>query len=171
MHYLGAFIHTIYLLTFVIYTNEIYLHRRYESRVPLLWVMLACIIYPMFYDTMQLIKQKVDYFEDPWNLIDQCHIWIGVANIIVQRTEPDILTPQSQILMMIVALIMLIKLFFFLRIIDSVSGLVSMLQQVPIDLGPFLLFYAIILLKIACLLSIIDWSNYEFSDDELSRFV
>ena len=60
-----------------------YLHRNYYARVPLCWAMLTCIVYPMFYDRLQLIKQGTEYFKDPWNMVDQCHIWIGVANIIV----------------------------------------------------------------------------------------
>jgi hypothetical protein len=66
---------------------------------------------------------------------------------------------------------MLIKTFFYLRIIDSLSFLVSMLMQVFIDLGPFMLFYFILLVINACLLSIIDWGNYEFDDNDAVRLV
>lgn len=165
VHYLGAVIHFCYFITFVVYTNEVYLHRHYEARAPLCWLMLVCIIYPLFYDSMQLLKQKADYLKDPWNLVDQCHIWIGLANIMLQRFQPDILTSESQIIMFIVALIMLIKTFFFLRIVNSLSKLVSMLQTVVSSLGPFFLFYFILLLMCGCLLSIIDWANFEFYDD------
>lgn len=72
---------------------------------------------------------------------------------------------------MVVAIIMLIKTFFYLRIIDSLSFLVSMLMQVFIDLGPFMLFYFILLMINACLLSIINWGNYEFEDDIILRNV
>lgn len=72
---------------------------------------------------------------------------------------------------MVVAIIMLIKTFFYLRIIDSLSFLVSMLMQVFIDLGPFMLFYFILLMINACLLSIINWGNYEFEDDPILRNV
>lgn len=76
-------IHSIYFIIFVIYTNEAYLHRDYTVRVELLWIMFICIIYPMFYDCLQLVKSGADYLQDPWNMVDQSHIWIGVANIIV----------------------------------------------------------------------------------------
>lgn len=56
IHFFGAVIHSIYFMLFVVYTNEVYLHRNYEARVPMLWIMFMCIIYPMFYDCLQLIK-------------------------------------------------------------------------------------------------------------------
>lgn len=70
VHYLGAVIHSVYFLMFVIYVNATYLHRDYEARVPLCWMMLICIIYPMFYDTLQLFKQGREYLQDPWNFVD-----------------------------------------------------------------------------------------------------
>jgi len=99
------------------------------------------------------------------------NIWIGIANIALQRFEPDILKPASQILMMIVAIILLCKTFFFLRVFDSLSFLVSMLLQVFYDLKSFFVFYVLILVMFACLLCIIDWGNFEFDDDPLVRVV
>lgn len=52
IHYFGALLHTIYLCLFVVYVNEVYLHRRYEHRVEMCWMMLICIIVPMFNDSL-----------------------------------------------------------------------------------------------------------------------
>jgi len=59
--------------------------------------------------------------------------------------------------MVIVALVILIKSFFFLRIFKKLSALVSMLQQVFIDLIPFFLFFTIILVVLGLILGVIDW--------------
>jgi hypothetical protein len=111
----------------------------------------------------------VDYFQDPWNYIDLAHIWVGVANIFVQRFSPNILSVQNTILMVIVALVLLIKSFFFLRIFKELSALVSMLQQVFIDLIPFFCFYTILLLILGLILGVIDWGQYEYNDDREIR--
>jgi hypothetical protein len=52
IHYMGATIHFIYFLVFCVYVDRVYLYKRFEDRVPLCWVMLVCMVYPMFYDTM-----------------------------------------------------------------------------------------------------------------------
>jgi len=82
IHYFGAFIHFIYLGLFAIYVNLIYLDRDFEARVPLCWCMLICLVYPTFYDGLQLWNAGMTYFEDPWNFLDQGYIWFGVANIL-----------------------------------------------------------------------------------------
>lgn len=71
--------------------------------------------------------------------------------------------------MMILALVILAKTFFFLRVFDSLSFLVSMLMQVFYDLRSFATFYILILVMFACMLSIIDWGNFEFNDDDVIR--
>jgi len=68
--------------------------------------------------------------------------------------------------MIIVTMIMLIKSFFFLCIFKSLSFLVSMLKQVFFDIKAFLLFYFLLIYMFAICLSIIDWGNYEFNDNE-----
>ena len=93
IHYLGASLHFIYFIVYCIYVNDIYLYKKYEIRVELCWIMLMCLLYPMFYDCMQAYKTGLaDYFSDPWNYIDQAHIWLGIANIFLQRFSPDILS-------------------------------------------------------------------------------
>ena len=48
-------------------------------------IMMVCLIYPLVYDMTQLFKQSCSvYIQDKWNIIDQCHIWGGYINSIVQ---------------------------------------------------------------------------------------
>ena len=96
IHYLGALLHFIYMITFVVYVNEVYLYRDFTNRVPMLYIMLVIKMYPMYYDTLQLINQGAEeYFSEAWNFVDQSFIWVGLTNIIIQRSIADILYPGS----------------------------------------------------------------------------
>lgn len=67
--------------------------------------------------------------------------------------------------MIAVTLMMLIKSFFFLRIFQSLSFLVTMLKQCMIDLKVFMLFYVILIFMFAIILSILDVANFAKSSD------
>jgi hypothetical protein len=66
---------------------------------------------------------------------------------------------------------MLVKTFFFLRIFQSLSFLVSMLSQVFLDLRPFFFFYGVLIVLFGVILAIIDFGNYEFNDDPVIRTI
>jgi hypothetical protein len=59
--------------------------------------------------------------------------------------------------------------FFFFRMFESLSFLVSMIKAVIYDLRPFMFIYAFMLLMFSLTLAIIDWGQFEFSDDEETR--
>ena len=42
---------------------------------------LVVLVYPLYYDGMQAIKQGIEYFADAWNYIDILHIVIGYLNV------------------------------------------------------------------------------------------
>lgn len=50
VHYTGAFIHFLYVITFAMYLNNIYMYRDYQYRSPLCKAMSICLIYPTVYD-------------------------------------------------------------------------------------------------------------------------
>ena len=117
VHYTGAAIHFAYVLTFAIYLNNIYMYRDFHHRASFCTAMCICLIYPTVYDFLQCYKQGWrDYFSDMWNWLDQGHIWIGFTNIAWQRFTPDITSIPTQLLMVCVIFLMLIKTFFFLSI-------------------------------------------------------
>jgi len=96
LHYFGALVHFAYITLFTIYIIQVYNHRNFENRIGLCWGLLVCLIYPMVYDGLQLIKQGLgEYFSDKWNFLDQGHIWIGIANVFIQRTTGDLLSIES----------------------------------------------------------------------------
>ena len=85
------------------------------------------IIYGAIYDFTQFMRiGPKKYFQDPWNYIDMVyivtsviqvilHIWLGPFHIV------------CKIAMLIVVSVALLKSFFFLRIFDSFSPIVTML--------------------------------------------
>ena len=46
--------------------------------------MTICHMYATVYDFKQLFFQRLDYLQDPWNAIDQSHIWVGFFNFYTQ---------------------------------------------------------------------------------------
>ena len=62
-------------------------------------------------------------------------------------------------------MLLLIKTFFFLRIFEDLSFLVTMVKQVFFDLKVFLFFFAILLFMFAIVMSVLDLRNYEYSDN------
>ena len=170
IHYFGGSIHFVYSTLFLIYVNNVYLNRNYDNKIVNLYAMLCCLIYPLVYDGMQLFKAgPKDYFGDFWNYLDQGHIWLGIANIFVQRFESDILKHHCQLIMIIVTIIMLIKTFFYLRCFKSMSVLVTMIVSVFYDMRQFLLLFAILLVIFGQVFMILDVGNYRFSEDPITR--
>jgi hypothetical protein len=47
-----------------------------------MWAIAICLIYPIYYDGIQLFKQGFSYFSHYQNYIDIMHILIGYLNIV-----------------------------------------------------------------------------------------
>ena len=170
VHYFGFLVHFIYFVLFVFYVNQIYLDRNYDNRVTLCWMILTTLVYPLIYDGLQLWNSGLtDYFSEGWNYVDQLNIWVGIVNIFVQRNQPDILAKECQILMIMTAMIILLKTFFYMRIFKSFSFMVYMLLTVFGELGSFFLFFLILTGMFGCIFSILDLGNFEFNDDPIIR--
>jgi hypothetical protein len=45
------------------------------------------LVYPLFYDGTQAIKQGADYLGDAWNYLDMMHIGLGYYNVYLQFTD------------------------------------------------------------------------------------
>lgn len=56
IHVFGFFQHLIYVLCFTTYIHEVYLYRRFENRVILTGTLGIGLIYPAYYDGLQLCK-------------------------------------------------------------------------------------------------------------------
>lgn len=166
VHFFGSFVHLAYAALYFTYVVFVYLERDFRYRVSLCWLMLICLIYPLVYDFLQLRKiGALQYFKDPWNCLDQSHIWIGFLNIFNQRTTPDIQSKESIILMLLVLFFLLIKTFFFLRIFKRLSYLVTMIGHVVKHLQVFMLFFSLLLFMFGLAFTILDIGAFEFSND------
>ena len=93
----------------------------------------VCLIYPLGYDGTQMVKQGAEYLQDPWNYIDMAHISLGYVNIYFQYFYGTIEFP-SQVIFVIVLFICLVKTFFFMRIVQRFSYIVTMITMVVNDL-------------------------------------
>lgn len=117
IHVFGFIQHLIYVILFTVYIHEVYLYRHFYNRTLLSNFMGISLIYPAYYDILQLSKiGPKDYFAEFWNWIDQAHIWIGISNALLQRFNGNILAPLNLTFMILVALLVIVKTFFFLRI-------------------------------------------------------
>lgn len=50
IHFFGAFIHLIYVITFCVYVSEIYLEKKMEGKTALLILMAVSLFYALVYD-------------------------------------------------------------------------------------------------------------------------
>jgi hypothetical protein len=83
LHYLGAGMHLFYIISLTRYIYTTYLTGIYgQSDENFSKILLGiCIVYPFCYDSIQLYKQKWDYFKDPWNYSDMAFHWSGICNL------------------------------------------------------------------------------------------
>ena len=144
IHRVGFFIHTIYIMMLMFYINKTFLQELdlnpdgsiANHPPPTYWAlkgMLVCMIYPTLFDGNQMLKQKMEYLEDPWNYIDVIHISCSYLNIYFQMYSGT-LDFRSQCVFILILLTSLIKLFFFLRIFEQLTYIVTMIVQVAKDL-------------------------------------
>ena len=99
-----------------------------------------------------------EYFSDAWNYADLLYIWSSIGNIVAQNLSgPFALI--SKLLMIIIIMLALVKTFFFLRIFDALSPIVTMLTNVIYDLRIFLFFYTILIVLFSLLLGILGIGN------------
>lgn len=89
------------------------------------------IVYPFFYDLIQLKKSGFsDYLSDFWNYSDLIFVYSGIINMVLQNFFAEDFHPSSltcKILMILTITCSIFKTFFFLRVFGGLSYLVTML--------------------------------------------
>lgn len=111
------------------------------------------------YDWSQMFRSGItEYLSDKWNYVDMLYIWSSIANIIFQNAAGPFKL-VSKCMMMIILFLGLIKSFFFLRIFDALSPIVTMLTNVIYDLRVFLLFYAILIFLFSLMIGVLGIGN------------
>lgn len=122
--------------------------------------MIFGIIYPLFYDLNQIYKQGVtDYFSEFSNYSNQMYIWCSVVNVISQNVS-DFDAFHNKLLMTIILMMQITKTFFYLRIFESLSYIVTMIYQVISDLRVFGLFFTILIVLFSMVFAVIGVANY-----------
>lgn len=83
LHYFGAAMHLVYVMTLAVYVYFTYLVGKYGEKPSFVFpiLMICGLIYPFCYDAAQLYKSGWEYFDDPWNWNDFLFQWAGVINI------------------------------------------------------------------------------------------
>ena len=86
------------------------------------------------------------------------YIWSSIAQVVLHT----ILSPYAlicKLTMFVVVFLGMVKTFFYLRIFDDLSPIVTMIARVVRDLGVFMLFFVILIIMFSVLLDILGLSN------------
>lgn len=119
--------HTIYIMTITLFVKNVYVEADEDFKYFYLFIMNLGIMYPLVYDSVQLYKLgRENYFSEFWNYTDFFFIWTGFVNIFAQYFR-DSHNFANKTLQIIVILLAIIKTFFFLRVIQQMSSIVTML--------------------------------------------
>ena len=111
-------------------------------------------VYPALYDFQQIFRVgPSQYFKDPWNYVDLMYISCSISQVIL-HTMLGPFAVVSKIAMTVVLLLSMGKTFFYLRIFNKLSPIVTMLTKVISDLKVFMLFFFILIFKFALILDI-----------------
>jgi len=108
----------------------------------------------VYIDMTQFRVAGAQYFGDAWNWVDLINIGLGYWNIYNQLYCG---TLELTTKLVLIALIMttLSKLFFYMRIVESFSYIVTMILSVFRDLTTFLAFYAILIVMFSLIFDVI----------------
>lgn len=125
--------------------------------VTTLTMKLICIIILIYFSQYEIRSAMRDikvYLKEIWNLIDFAVIVLQIVCTILFISGLDF--NALRIIYCILAIMIFVKICFFLRIYDGFSFLVSMIQGVFLDLKYFIAFYMFVLLLFTMLFSILD---------------
>lgn len=143
---IGLVFHLVYVVTLSLYIRATYMGAKIKE-IPSAGLLVAvgvCLIYPAIYDGTQFWKRGRAYFQDFWNFVDIFHICGGYFNIYLQTAiGPKHVTCKW--LLVVLVLVMLFKLFFFLRIDERLSIITTMIMRCIYDLRVFLFFFVTLL--------------------------
>jgi hypothetical protein len=155
----------------IIYVNAIYINNDKQNAYLYGILLMMGIIYPMFYDIRQLyLMGPKEYFQDIFNYSDQIYVWASFFNVISQNFT-DSFTLRNKLLMTIIFLQQIVKSFFYLRIFNSLSYIVTMIYTVIADLKVFLLFFTILIVLFGQIFAVLGVGNSKFKGSALYEYV
>ena len=157
--------HFFYLFTIIIYIKQVYIDNALGDYQQLFGIVLAVgIAYPACYEVIQMVREGRLYLNDSWNYSDFISIFSGVVNI-GQQFIMSPFTVAARANMILVVFMLLLKTFFFLRVIESMSSIVTMIRNVVYDLKVFLTFFAIIIILFSLLIDILGIGNFNLAEE------
>jgi Ion transport protein len=140
--------------------SEIYIHEAGLSNPYVTCTLVAkliCLVilsYFAKYEIKSALADFGDYISEYWNFIDFMVIVMQLVSTVcfVSGVDFDVM----RMIYCLMAIMVFIKVCFFLRIYDGFSFLVSMMQGVFLDLKYFIAFYMFVLILFTMLFSILD---------------
>lgn len=159
LHLRGCCLHFMYVIILMVYVDEIYIHNKSENMQMYSIILIFGVIYPTWYDSLQLYKLGWrEYFSDYGNYSDMIYTYGSLANVILQNTtDPHHL--YNKALMSLIFLQQIYKTFFFLRIFDTLSYIVTMINKVVFDLRVFVMFYMIMITLFSMIFAVLGVGN------------
>ena len=156
----GMLLHFFYLTILIIYINIIYIKNTGTAEQKQSYVILLAIgcVYPQLYNIVRISKQGFGYFLVPGNYLDFLFAMFSTINCIFQLTTSPF-SLVCKILMLLIIFLGLLRTFTFLKIVSSLSPIVTMLTNVVYDLRIFLFFYLILTVLFSLLLGILGLGN------------
>lgn len=167
LHRIGCIMHISQIVVLIFYVDFVYIRNQlpidpatgeYKENT-LALVLLAGLIYPTIYESIQVFKFGAStYLSEFGNYFDLLYIWGSVAMSIIHV----ILSPfnfLAKIVMISVIFLSVIRTFKFLRIFQAYSPIVTMLQNVIYDLRIFLFFYIILTALFSLLIGVLGIGN------------
>jgi CDP-diglyceride synthetase len=122
-------VHCLYIVSLFIYITEIYTLNHVKNRRKLLILMSVGNVISLLYDTYQLYDHGiVEYFSSFYNWFDFIYIWSGAAFIVISFINDDPYIISLKMIMMLIILCSIIRTLFFMRIITSLTWLVTLMK-------------------------------------------
>ena len=101
------------------------------------------------------------YLTDLGNYADMTYIWCSVINVILQNMGQG-QEFHTKIIVTVIIWVQIAKTFFFLRIFEELSYIVSMILNVICDLRRFLLFFVILIILFSQCVAVLGLANPRF---------
>ena len=174
MHFLQLGILMFYIV-FVYYNNKLAHEDGSDTTAnPYAWIMLAGIVVPVCYESIQMIKIGfIEYITVPANYINLTYIICSIAmsfthalmkgeEVMEDGTTKTIIGPMlfgPKVIMIFVLALSIIRTFKFMRIFKDFSPIVTMLSSVFVDLKQFLFIYIVLLGLFSMVMGILQLGN------------
>jgi hypothetical protein len=154
--FIGAAIHVIYILTLIGYIQTVYLTTP-KAPVANHWLLAGlgtCLLYPVYNDGARVWKIGFAYFASIANYIDLLQVAFGYASI-VQQANGNTGNFGAKVVMIFTVVTSLLKQFFYMRVFESFSYIVTMMQNVVRDLVVFMVFFAVLVFMFSLVFDVI----------------